>query len=61
MPTESMDMDQLQAKLQETSNIAWAALLALNAGASGMTLTAYIASEICHRTFLWLSVGQCCK
>lgn len=41
---ESMDLDALQAKLAETSNIAWSTLLAMNAGFSGMTLTAYVAS-----------------
>jgi hypothetical protein len=41
---ESMDLDALQAKLIETSNIAWSTLLAMNAGASGMTLTTYLAS-----------------
>jgi hypothetical protein len=41
---ESMDLDQLQTKLIETSNIAWSTLLALNAGFSGMTPAAYLAS-----------------
>jgi hypothetical protein len=39
-----MDLDALQAKLIETSNIAWSMLLAMNAGFSGMTLAAYLAS-----------------
>jgi hypothetical protein len=41
---ESMDMDALQAKLIETSNVAWCALVALQVGFSGMTAAAYIAS-----------------
>jgi hypothetical protein len=41
---ESMDLDALQAKLLETSNIAWCALVALYAGSAGMTLAAYLAS-----------------
>jgi hypothetical protein len=41
---ESMDLDALQAKLMETSNIAWSTLLAMNAGSSGMTSAAYLAS-----------------
>jgi hypothetical protein len=41
---ESMDLDALQAKLMETSNIAWSTLLAMNAGFSGMTAAAYLAS-----------------
>jgi hypothetical protein len=41
---ESMDLDQLQAWLQQTSDMTWACMLALNAGFSGMTLSAYIAS-----------------
>jgi hypothetical protein len=41
---ESMDLDQIQAKLIETSNIAWSTLLAMNAGFSGMTAAAYLAS-----------------
>jgi hypothetical protein len=44
MVTESMDLDAIQAKLIETSNIAWLTLVALNAGFSGMTAAAYIAS-----------------
>jgi hypothetical protein len=44
MPTESMDLDALQAKLTETSNIAWCALLTLSAFGANMTLAAYVAS-----------------
>jgi hypothetical protein len=44
MVAESMDLDALQAKLMETSNIAWVALVALQAGFSGMTAAAYLAS-----------------
>jgi hypothetical protein len=41
---ESMDLDALQAKLIETSTIAWCALVALNVNFSGMTAAAYLAS-----------------
>jgi hypothetical protein len=44
MVAESMDLDALQAKLAETSNVAWCALVALNACFSGMTAAAYLAS-----------------
>ena len=41
---KGMDLDALQAKLLETSNIAWCALVALNAFSSQMTAAAYLAS-----------------
>jgi hypothetical protein len=44
MVTESMDLDAIQTKLTETSNIAWLTLVALNAGFTGMTAAAYLAS-----------------
>jgi hypothetical protein len=44
MVAESMDLDALQAKLMETSNVAWCALVALNVNFSGMTAAAYLAS-----------------
>jgi hypothetical protein len=34
---ESMDLDAIQAKLIETSNIAWLALVALNVAFSGVS------------------------
>jgi hypothetical protein len=42
--SSSMDMDALQAKPQETSNIAWCALFTLGAFASSMTAAEYLAS-----------------
>ena len=38
------DLDQLQAKLQETSSIAWSCLLMLSAFGANMSLAAYVAS-----------------
>jgi hypothetical protein len=40
----SMDLEAIQDKLMETSNIAWAALFTSNVEASGMTAAAYLAS-----------------
>ena len=41
---ETMDLDAIQTKLNETSDIAWATLVAMKAGFSGMTAAAYLAS-----------------